>query len=803
MSSINRFDLLCKINDASLNNDNIQSIIDCLNELFYDNTYKKHLDLVFIAISLFQLYGFLAYLEDDEKNIFLNTDIWRSLSYKGIILDYYNRGQLSLINELENNNKLLLSAPTSFGKTSIILEYILQNKTKINIIIFILPTNSLIEELYIKLLRYNKNNNLNYKITHEPDRLQGRNIFLLTPERFFMMYQINKNNLVKVDLIVMDEMYKIRAEDKESRDLLNNRSFRFRRVADMIAKYAKKVFYLSPFTYNDTESMTAFMKENNVKKINRKIEFVNKKIISPDKTIIMGKNKSEKTVSLLKKLRKEKNIVYVSARDLASEIIKKFDEQGDEIELSGRLKEFYLHLKNNYVISEYEWDVACAIRNGIGIYIAPMPRYIKREIVSLYENNEISTIIVTTAFTEGVNCNAKNMILTSTYTGKNIPLSQIDLLNTIGRVGRFSKECIGNIYCIDDDTYKKVIELKNADSCYLENDNYRKIDIIRSDYELDMMDNSFLKEEEIRRKKDIEEEQLRLKLLNDDLNISLNVSKRWKLILYKYFKHVLTPDEIQLRKDKFNIILNSQEGQFKDALSFFFSDLRDAFEMMGINRRELFPNRNGEVPAFDRNNQFLWGRLYGNYVLGDVKKSIQNNIKYIMRQYNLILGEIGGVFREKKDIENIFKKKGSEWILQYFTQKLELNYSKFYSEYFKFVSFVMEYKIPFYLTFYLSIFNLFLKKEYDEVIDENRMNEKDIMLLFEEGVLSLEYKKLTDFGIPMITINKIKKCNIELPQLQKEYMNMNELDSYEKMMLYDYYSLNSTESVNDCVNRQD
>lgn len=55
----------------------------------------------------------------------------------------------------------------------------------------------------------------------------------------------------------------------------------------------------------------------------------------------------------------------------------------------------------------------------------------------------------------------------------------------------------------------------------------------------------------------------------------------------------------------------------------------------------------------------------------------------------------------------------------------------------------------------------------------------------------------------MITINKIKKCNIELPQLQKEYMNMNELDSYEKMMLYDYYSLNSTESVNDCVNRQD
>ena len=104
MTSTNRFELLCDINDASINNDS-QKIINRLNILFSDRTYKEFLDLVFIAISVFQLYGFLAYLDEDEKEVFLNTDIWRSSSYKGIVLDYYNRGQLSVVKELNNSSK--------------------------------------------------------------------------------------------------------------------------------------------------------------------------------------------------------------------------------------------------------------------------------------------------------------------------------------------------------------------------------------------------------------------------------------------------------------------------------------------------------------------------------------------------------------------------------------------------------------------------------------------------------------------------------------------------------------------------
>ena len=115
------------INSASIDGD-IQQVVMYLNEYFSSNKYKEIIDLVYEAISLFQLYGFLSYFDEKEKECFLKSDVLRSQSYKGIKMDYYNRGQLSLIEEINNNEKVMISAPTSFGKTSIIIEYIIQKK---------------------------------------------------------------------------------------------------------------------------------------------------------------------------------------------------------------------------------------------------------------------------------------------------------------------------------------------------------------------------------------------------------------------------------------------------------------------------------------------------------------------------------------------------------------------------------------------------------------------------------------------------------------------------------------------------
>ena len=97
-----------------------------------------------------EMYGFLEYLEETEREEFFISDSIRSMSYCGKNISYYNKGQLSLLYDFDKNEKVFLSAPTSFGKTYLVIEYILFNHSSLNNVLFIVPTNSLLEELFQK-----------------------------------------------------------------------------------------------------------------------------------------------------------------------------------------------------------------------------------------------------------------------------------------------------------------------------------------------------------------------------------------------------------------------------------------------------------------------------------------------------------------------------------------------------------------------------------------------------------------------------------------------------------------------------
>ena len=248
MSSIKRINIINVLNEAAWSENPVE-VIDLLNSMFGNDEYKEYLDLIYFAISSFQLYGFLAYLTDEEREDFLDVDLYRTNSYKGNELEYYNRGQFSLICELERNKKVLFSAPTSFGKTSIIIEYILQNKRNLKNIVFIVPTNSLLEEIYLKFLKYNKKYEMGFNIITQPVRLVGNNILMFTPERFLIFLQMAE--LKQIDLIVMDELYKIADSDKgKVKNVVNDRSLRFRKVADIIAASENQVIFLSNLIIN-------------------------------------------------------------------------------------------------------------------------------------------------------------------------------------------------------------------------------------------------------------------------------------------------------------------------------------------------------------------------------------------------------------------------------------------------------------------------------------------------------------------------------------------------------------------------
>lgn len=797
MNIINRNDMVEKLNEYAFNN-NIQPVIECLNVLLENKQqYQTNLDLIFIAIASTQMYGFLSYLTDDEQQLFFECDYFRSNSYRGIEIPFYNRGQLSFLYELNDNQKVFFSAPTSFGKTSIVTEYILNSTDNLNNVVLIVPTNSLLEELFEKFTLYNSKLELNYNISTQPVYpLTGRNILFLTPERFMIVAESRMIN--NFDLIVMDETYKIvDAHNETISDFVNHRALRFRKVADLIAKSNSKVVFLSPFTYSLTKSMSDFLTKHNIKKIDRQLEYVKRQIVKLDSSddakkyfgerlTFYRRNSSltQKAKLILSKLRSSSSIIYVPNYSKAYELAKSIDFSCLNKNDDPRYLAFIKHIKENYLVTNREsWIVYDALCNGVGIYISPLPRYIKKEIIKLYEQKVLTTLIVTSAFTEGVNTCASNLIFTSLVNGPNTnKLSDIDVLNVSGRAGRFAKNTIGRIFCVNNDIYNRVIELQNTSDVKLENYNYKK-GLQRLDFEIEMMDDEYLSDAQKEELKMQQFEIEKMGLSKSDLNISLNVSNNWKIILYKHFTK-LSCEQIEEIYKRITDIFEQKEGECINALDYIFKDLRDAFINAQIN---VFPQEPYEISPFDKSGDFTWGRLYQIYVSGSPKKIISNNINFISYKFSKITGN--NHYSNKREVESLFESNNAKWILRYYNNDLSLNMNAFYAETFKIVSNIIQYKIPFYLTFYVSIFKLFMKKRSTNKISGSDFDINRLINIFEDGETSEEYSKLLDYGIPITTITKISNNKISIENLKKRNYDSKIFDEYEKIIIEETINL--------------
>ena len=318
----------------------------------------------------------------------ISNDIRKNLykSKKGNNI-YYNSGQLSLLKELSLYDKLFISAPTSFGKTSLVLEHIAMNNSIYKTIIFLAPTNALVEELYLKFLKLNKECNLNYDVITMPKNKNNNTIWILTPEKFLLLVE---EKSIDFDLIVMDEAYKIENEESiDRKDILNSRSSKYRKVMEYMANSNSKIIFLSPYTYNKAPSMTRFLKKYSIKDIDRNINYVKKDIIDIYDSKSYKSNFSNSIFSIKKGdsgIKKamaavpylsDNTIIYVKYPSEAIKVLELMPNEKASID-NERFKKFLNHLKENYLFEDSNWYIIDALEKGIGIYVSPIPIYIKK-----------------------------------------------------------------------------------------------------------------------------------------------------------------------------------------------------------------------------------------------------------------------------------------------------------------------------------------------------------------------------------------------------------------------------------------
>ena len=788
---LTRNTIVKKINLFSMERNN-KELINLLCDILESKNYMDNYDLILIIINIAELYGYQEFFNNFDANSIpkynvhaISNDIRKNLykSKKGNNI-YYNSGQLSLLKELSLYDKLFISAPTSFGKTSLVLEHIAMNNSIYKTIIFLAPTNALVEELYLKFLKLNKECNLNYDVITMPKNKNNNTIWILTPEKFLLLVE---EKSIDFDLIVMDEAYKIENEESiDRKDILNSRSSKYRKVMEYMANSNSKIIFLSPYTYNKAPSMTRFLKKYSSKDIDRNINYVKKDIIDIYDSKSYKSNFSNSIFSIKKGdsgIKKamaavpylsDNTIIYVKYPSEAIKVLELMPNEKASID-NERFKKFLNHLKENYLFEDSNWYIIDALEKGIGIYVSPIPRYIKKEIIYLFNKGIIKKLIVTTAFAEGVNSSAKNIIITNRITGSNKKLTNLDILNLSGRAGRFGVYSKGKVFSAVEEV-SDILRKSSENGVIINNPNYELAsDIIpRTDYEIDMIDDYLLNEEEKNIKETTKKRQLNFNLTNDDLNIALSIANEIKIDVYSYFFETINNGKIQdIRFNNIKNLLSTEKNDIIKSITFIFNELKNA----DIPIVSDF----GDINPFNSKGDFIWGIFYGIHSSGNIRDVLKSRKGFILKQ----LSEIEKILNLKlknfnnKEIEKILREYDKKWIYDYLT-KGEIDDAKLYNGAFKFISNIIEYRIPFYIGLYISVFKMFCRKNnlnYDFNFDI-----VEISTSLENKNIEKKYSDMLEFGIPLDTIKKINKF--------KNDNNIFEiLDDYEKIMLseYNYY----------------
>ena len=364
--------------------------------------------------------GLFPYLNEDDLSL-KDTIAYEIHRPKGIINDIvFHHAQAEVYYTLLQKENVILSAPTSFGK-SLIVDSIIASQRYSNIVI-IVPTIALIDETRKRLSEYKSS----YKIiTHPSQTFASKNVFVLTQERAIEIIQD-----INVDFFVIDEFYKLSPQgtDEDRCHVLNQ-------VFYMLVKTGAQFYLLGP---NIEQVSTKLL--DNIKYKFIKTDY--KTVVSEQHRITI--NRSEKSIDKLKELAlslTEPTLIFCqspsSANRVATSFLEcnRFEKNDDNFALAAWLKDNYHPL----------WILPNCIERGIGIHHGKVPRSIAQKCVKLFNDGKLKFLICTSTLIEGVNTKAKNVII---YDNK-IARTKFDYFtfnNICGRSGRMFSHFIGNIY---------------------------------------------------------------------------------------------------------------------------------------------------------------------------------------------------------------------------------------------------------------------------------------------------------------------------------------------------------------------
>ena len=450
-----------------------QQIVILMSILFPDNNeVALHKESVYKNVSN---YASLAYLEKHNKLMDLDSGFLRELSFHahriGNRIPHSNvslfDSQMALLEELDANKYYSFSAPTSMGKTFVLLSFIksqLRKGSNENFAI-VVPTRALLSEIANKIIVEFKDllGDGCHKVITTTAAVQNGEKFIavLTPERLY--YALLKQPDLQFSYIFIDEAHKITDKDK--------RSIIYYKILDMLRNDSNThIFFSSPVIPNPDVflELTNFYQQDDqvasgrvfkfspviqnkvyIDFVNNELRLINTLTNHHIRCGSLPSNCSTKMDAIAFFGREKCNLIYVSsankAIDYAGALVRFLDSNrlsditvAPELDAAAKMIEKKIH--KEYFLSKF-------IRHGVAYHIGALPAEIRATIEQLLRDGYIKYCFCTSTLLEGVNVPVDNLFVFDTKKGPSA-MSTIDAFNLIGRAGRVTLNEYGNVFII-------------------------------------------------------------------------------------------------------------------------------------------------------------------------------------------------------------------------------------------------------------------------------------------------------------------------------------------------------------------
>lgn len=339
--------------------------------------------------------------------------------------------QAEVYRELMAGRNVILSAPTSFGK-SLIIDAMVASGRHRNIVV-VVPTLALVDETRRRLMRFRNQ----YKvITHLSQEPADRNIFVHTQERV-----VENPHIKQIDFFVIDEFYKLQIDDSgegsERAVLLNHAFYR-------LVKQAKQFYMLGP---NINELPDGFGANYRCSFI--KTEFST--VASETHLVPAGGNDVARLQKLVPQLTGP-TLVFSGSVKGARKLGKAVADVHTGFEAKAGLTGAIDWLSSNY---SPKWGLVQALKSGVGIHHGKLPRSIAQMLVRLFNSGQLDYLVCTSTLIEGVNTAARNVVVAdNTINRKKYDFFTFN--NIRGRSGRMWKHYVGHVYLFNDPPQKEL-----------------------------------------------------------------------------------------------------------------------------------------------------------------------------------------------------------------------------------------------------------------------------------------------------------------------------------------------------------